>query len=70
MANIGPLDWLLIPSLITVALFLWALFLPIDDGGGRLSGVGRVLTLIIALVISLVTWITTAIFYALMVQSF
>ena len=53
--------WWWIPTAITVAGLMWALFI-YDDGGGYMSGIGNLLALVPALAISMVAWIIAAVF--------
>jgi hypothetical protein len=47
--------WWWIPLAITVVTCGWAIFI-VDDHGGYLSGLGNLLALIPALIISLAAW--------------
>lgn len=49
------LAWWHIPAAVTLALFLWALFWPIDDGG-YMGGISRLFMLLPAALISAVAW--------------
>ena len=47
--------WWWIPTAITVAGLVWALFI-VDDGGGMFSGLSNLLALIPVLLISAIAW--------------
>ncbi len=59
MEVVITLGWWTIPSIITVAVIVWALFI-YNDGGGWLSGIGNLFMLIPALLVSLIAWIIAA----------
>ena len=59
MITLSFYGWM-IPSLITIAALVWALFI-YDDGGGYLSGLGNMFMLVPALGVSLISWIIYAI---------
>lgn len=50
-----------IPTVITVMSFVWAIFW-VDDGGGYFSGLTNLLALIPASLASMIVWIVYAIF--------
>jgi len=53
----------LIPTIITIACYVYALYIYDDkSGGGHLSGIANVFMLIPASIISLVSWIIYAVF--------
>jgi len=47
--------WWWIPTIITVAGLIWAIFI-VDDGGGFLSGLGNIFAPIPVLVVSCFAW--------------
>lgn len=47
--------WWWIPTIITVAGLIWALFI-VDDGGGMLSGIGNLFALIPVMFVSCLAW--------------
>jgi hypothetical protein len=51
-----------IPTIITVAGLVWALFIYDDGASGWFSGLGNVFMLIPVLVVSIISWIIYAIF--------
>jgi hypothetical protein len=50
-------QWWMIPTLITVLSFSWALFWPFEDGAGFLSGLANLFAFVPASVLSMISWI-------------
>ena len=55
------ITWWVLPTIITLVLFIYALFI-YNDGGGYLSGLGNLLLLIPASLISMVSWVIASFF--------
>ena len=47
--------WWWVPTIITIAGFIWALFI-FDDGGGYLAGMGTMFALVPVLIVSCIAW--------------
>ena len=47
--------WWWIPTFITIAGLIWALFI-VEDGGGYLSGIGNLFALVPVLAVSAIAW--------------
>jgi len=56
------LSWWAIPTLITVAGLIWALFIYDDGASSYASGIGNIFMLVPVLFVSMVVWILAAIF--------
>ncbi len=53
--------WWWIPTAITVAGLVWALFI-VDDGGGMFSGMSNIFALVPVLAISAIAWAVAGVF--------
>ncbi len=54
------LTWWMLPTIVTILLCGYALFI-YDDGGELFSGMGNIMLLVPALFISLICWVIAAI---------
>lgn len=52
----------LIPTLITIACYVYAIYIYDDGSSGYFSGIGNMFMLIPASIISLISWIIYAVF--------
>ena len=55
------LGWWMMPTLITLALLFWAVFI-VDGGSGMFSGLDNLIALAPACGISMIAWIIYAVF--------
>lgn len=53
--------WWWIPTFITVAGFVWAIFIYDDGRSGYLNGLGNLFMLIPVMLVSLISWIIAAV---------
>lgn len=50
-------QWWMIPAVVTILAYCWALFWPFDNNNGLFAGLVNLVALVPASILSLVTWI-------------